>query len=263
MNLVIISAIFFYLTAVLTQLFAVYGAMRHARAWLLFLGGIAVCLHAVVLHAWIDLSVGQNITVINMMSLVSWLVALLVLVVASFRRIEILVTIVFPLAVFSILFALLFPGLYIVQTLSHPQTLFHILLSVLTFGVLCFAGLLALLLAAQEYVLRHKKVMPMVRRLPALTSMETLLFQVIGLGFILLNGVLFSSLYFYRSIILWQQSHWPKFVTVGLAWWVFAILLLGRHFRGWRGRKAIYYTLLGVGLLLCAYVLSGSSWSMA
>ena len=39
-----------------------------------------------------------------------------------------------------------------------------------------------------------------------------------------------------------------------LAWLTFAVLLLGRHRFGWRGRTAVRVLYAGAGLLLLAYV---------
>jgi ABC-type uncharacterized transport system permease subunit len=39
-----------------------------------------------------------------------------------------------------------------------------------------------------------------------------------------------------------------------LSWLVFGGLLLGRHFRGWRGRTALVWTITGFTLLLLAYL---------
>ena len=39
-----------------------------------------------------------------------------------------------------------------------------------------------------------------------------------------------------------------------LAWAVFAALLLGRHLRGWRGKRATRWLYTGAVLLLLAYV---------
>jgi ABC-type uncharacterized transport system permease subunit len=38
------------------------------------------------------------------------------------------------------------------------------------------------------------------------------------------------------------------------SWFTFAILLVGRYARGWRGRMALRFTLLGFVMLLLAYV---------
>jgi len=44
-----------------------------------------------------------------------------------------------------------------------------------------------------------------------------------------------------------------KTVLSVVAWLVFGSLLLGRRLRGWRGRKAITWTLSGFGILILAY----------
>jgi ABC-type uncharacterized transport system permease subunit len=38
------------------------------------------------------------------------------------------------------------------------------------------------------------------------------------------------------------------------SWLMFGALLIGRHFRGWRGRIALRWTLAGFVTLLLAYV---------
>jgi ABC-type uncharacterized transport system permease subunit len=49
-----------------------------------------------------------------------------------------------------------------------------------------------------------------------------------------------------------QFSHMVLFGM--LSWVVFAVLLLGRHFKGWRGRIAVRWTLSGFGFLILAYL---------
>ena len=44
-----------------------------------------------------------------------------------------------------------------------------------------------------------------------------------------------------------------KTCLVLIAWFIFALLLFGRKQWGWRGRRAIYWTLCGVILLAVIY----------
>lgn len=255
MDIIIISfiSIFVYFAASLLQGLAMGGYFRRAKPWVLLLGLIAVCLHGLLLHEWIDITAGQNLNFLNLFSLAAWLVSVLVLVVVMIKPVDAIVLFSFPVATISILLVLIFPQQLIVQTASQPDTLFHILLGVLTFCVMCLAGLLALLLAIQERLLRYKKLMVVVTRLPALESMETLLFQVISLGFVLLSVLVVTSVYFYHAILFQHAVMIQKTISMIAAWVVFAVLLVGRYLRGWRGGKAIYYTLAGVVLLLFAY----------
>lgn len=255
MDVLIVSilAIVSYVLAAISQSMSLVGQWRHAKFWMLFLGFIGICLHGLLLHQWIDMPTGQNLNIFNLFSLTVWLVAVLVIVMMLFRSIDVLAILVFPLAAISILLVLRFPEAAIIKTSASPDTLFHILLSIITFCVLCVAGLLAVLLAVQDSMVRNKRGVALVEKLPALESLERLLFQVNGLGFILLSVLMITSVYFYHGILFHSQTLFQKTLLAATAWIIFAVLLLGRFAFGWRGRKAIYGTLIGVLLLFLAY----------
>lgn len=253
MFFIAILDILFYLSASLFIGLNLIEKIPRGRYWLFLLGFLAVCLHGILLHEWIDIAAGQNLNVFNMLSLTAWLVSIFVLVMILIKSVEILSLFIFPASAISILLVLAFPRVYIVDTIASPDTLFHIILSIFTFCVLCLAGLLAILLAIQEWLLHQNRFTGLIRKLPPLESMETLLFQVITLGFILLSVVLITSVYFYHQLLFVHLIILQKTIIVIAAWIIFAILLIGRFRWGWRGKKAIYYTLLGVMLLIIAY----------
>jgi ABC-type uncharacterized transport system permease subunit len=87
-----------------------------------------------------------------------------------------------------------------------------------------------------------------------LLTLEAMLFQTIGVGFALLTLAVFSGVFFSEELFgtALQLSH--KVVFAILSWLVFGGLLLGRHFRGWRGRTALVWTITGFTLLLLAYL---------
>jgi len=85
-------------------------------------------------------------------------------------------------------------------------------------------------------------------------TLESLLFKLVGVGFVLLtltvgSGVFFSEALFGKAISL---SH--KTVFAIAAWLLFGVLLAGRMLWGWRGRRALRLTLAGFTCLLLAYV---------
>jgi ABC-type uncharacterized transport system permease subunit len=139
----------------------------------------------------------------------------------------------------------------------YPHIELHILLSIMTVGVLFIAGLLALLLALQERLLRTPSAAGVwLQKLPPVESMETYLFFVNRWGFILLTAVLVTSFYSYHAL-LWQHPLLlPKTILAVGVWVIFLILLLGRHWRGWRGAQAINTTLCGAVLLIMVYLAS-------
>ena len=81
--------------------------------------------------------------------------------------------------------------------------------------------------------------------------METLLFQMIGLGFIVVSVALLSGVFYIENIFDQRLVH--KTVLSVTAWIIFGVLLFGRWRFGWRGRTAIRWTISGFVLLMLAY----------
>jgi ABC-type uncharacterized transport system permease subunit len=127
----------------------------------------------------------------------------------------------------------------------------HILISILAFSVLNIAAIQALLLAIQNRQLRNRHPGGFVRALPPLETMERILFQMIGLGFLLQTLSLFSGYVFLEDMFAQRKAHHT--ILAVAAWAVFAILLIGRWKFGWRGRTAIRWTLGGFVALVLAY----------
>jgi len=131
----------------------------------------------------------------------------------------------------------------------------HILLSTLALILMSAAGLQAMLLAMQNYYLKHHAAPRLLNKLPPLQSMEKFLFVLIFLGFFALSVVIVLSLIAFHPID--SASLRDKTALSFIAWAVFAILLLGRSYFGWRGPLAIRWTLIGVFLLLIIYCGTG------
>jgi ABC-type uncharacterized transport system permease subunit len=127
----------------------------------------------------------------------------------------------------------------------------HILISIITYGVLGLAALQATLLYFQNTMLRSKHSGGVLRFFPPLQTMDTLLFQIIWLGFLLLSASLASAWFLINETVVYTQIH--KVIFSFLAWSLFATLLYGHYRSGWRGLTAVRWTLSGVLLLIVAY----------
>jgi ABC-type uncharacterized transport system permease subunit len=106
-------------------------------------------------------------------------------------------------------------------------------------------------LAAQDRLLHGHRPNRVVQALPPLQTMEHLLFILILLGFFILSLSLLSGLLFVDDLMAQHLAH--KTVLSITAWAMFGVLLWGRWRRGWRGRKAIRWTLASYALLILAY----------
>jgi ABC-type uncharacterized transport system permease subunit len=209
---------------------------------------IAALLHSYLLYQWIDMSQGQNLAFFNVLSQVVWLSVVLLLVLLIFKPMANLGAVLFPLSAVTILLDVFFPGYHVLYTGTHSMELLHILLAFLAMSVLCIAVVQALLLTLQEYLLKRKRFFILAQALPSLETMEHLLVQMLSLGFLLLTLVLLTAVAFFNQVfsaVMWQHT-----LLALLGWLVFAVLLWGYAWLGWRGQAFIRSTLVGSGIWL-------------
>lgn len=208
---------------------------------------------AVLIHAGILLGIHRGAVDLHFfaaLSLVACVVSALTLLVNMTRPVAALGVIVFPLT------ALLLAADSYLAPATAPLALdwqikLHVTVALLAFSVLSIAAVLAILLAIQERALRHRQFGPWLRALPPLTLTETLLFRLIGAGFLLLTLTLLTGALFVGDLFGQHLIH--KTVLSIIAWLVFGALLFGRWRYGWRGRSAVNLTLIGMGVLLLAF----------
>lgn len=127
----------------------------------------------------------------------------------------------------------------------------HAWLALLAYATLAVAALLAVMLWAQERALRRREFHAWLRALPPLTELEELLFRTISVGFLLLTTTLLTGVLFVENLFAQHLVH--KTVLSVLSWLAFGALLFGRWRYGWRGNKAVRWTLTAMALLLLSF----------
>lgn len=221
------------------------------RAPLLGLGFVAVVLHALELYHGLHTGAGINLDFFNAASLVAWMISTLLLISALSKPVENLGILVFPVAAFALILDLRFPGQRLLGDDADWALRLHVITSMLAYSLLTLATVQALLLAIQDTHLRRHHPGGFIRTLPPLQTMESLLFEMIGVGFLLLSVSLISGFVYLEDMFAQHVVH--KTALSILAWIAFAVLLWGRFRFGWRGRTAIRWTLLGFAVLMVAY----------
>jgi ABC-type uncharacterized transport system permease subunit len=224
--------------------------LEHRNAGLV-LGVIAIMCHGAYLYLSLFTGSGINLGVFNAASLVAWLVVVLMTIMAFGNSLEHLAGLLLPLAALSLGAELLFTSHRIIPESAPLALQAHVLLSVLAYSLLTIGTILALALAFEHRQLRSRRPLWVMRLLPPMQVLESLLFHILTIGFFFLSLSLLSGLMFLKDIFAQHLLH--KTVLSILAWLVFGVLLLGRWHYGWRGRKAIRWTLWGSGVLLLAY----------
>ena len=127
----------------------------------------------------------------------------------------------------------------------------HVLIALLSYGLLTVGAIVALFALVQERRLRAVRISPVNHLFAPLETTEKLLFGVAGVGFAGLTLAIASGSLFVNDLMEQHLAH--KFGLSLLAWLVFSILLAGRFFRGWRGKRAIKLYLGGFAVLCLAY----------
>jgi ABC-type uncharacterized transport system permease subunit len=248
MPVILISATFYLLAAglVVRRLLVDQGA--RAGFWLLTAVS-AVALHA--LYHYLDWRHGGQVDLhfFAALSLVGLGMSALTTVYAAAGRMGALGVVVYPIAAAALLG---FAASDAPATRGLDWRLeLHAWFALLAYATLAVAAVLAIMLRLQERALRRHQWRGWLRVLPPLTELETLLFRSIAVGFVLLTATLLTGVLFVDDFFAQHLIH--KSVLSVLSWLVFGALLYGRWRHGWRGIRAVRWTLSAMALLVLAF----------
>ena len=215
---------------------------------------VPLALHGYLLIQDMFANGGFNLSMTNALSLIVWLTLLVYWLARFFYPIGGLQALVLPLAAVAVLLPEIFPSAHQLENTSLFAFKAHIAAAMLAYSLFTIAMLHAVLISQVEKRLHHANLPRVLQSLPPLLTMETLLFRMVAIGFVLLTLTLVSGGVFSEEIFgkAWQFNHKVLFGFV--SWGVFAVLLWGHYFYGWRGRVAVRWTVSGFMFLLLAYL---------
>ncbi len=239
-------------------------AARRLPALALSLGW---CLHALLLAqdigGWGSAQPGARLGFGPVLSLTVWLVLAVHTVESRFVPLPAVRRVLAGLGAAVVLLGWAFPGEW--RAVPNAWAPLHWLLGVASYALFGAAVLHACLLDAAERRLRARVAGPaqadvaLAMQAAAgpqagpmglpLLRLERLTFKFVEAGFAVLTLALALGV---ATAQHWRWDHKAVFSLLG--WGVFAALLLGRQWRGWRGRRATRWLYLGAALLLLAYV---------
>jgi ABC-type uncharacterized transport system permease subunit len=221
------------------------------RRWVTLLPAmIAVLVHASALNELINLPQGLNLGFFAAFSLIAWLISIQIIISSFYRRIESLGVVIFPISGIASLAASQHFSDHLITTSDHAIQ-GHIMISVIAYSLITLGAFQAGLLAYQDRSIKQHHPGGFIRFLPPLHDMETLLFQFLGFGFICLSASLLSGFVYLEDIFAQHLVH--KTALSIVAWIILGVLLFGRVKFGWRGIKAIRWTLTSFAFLMLAF----------
>ena len=226
---------------------------------------IALVLHGLGLH---DLIIADQQLQLNWaiaMSAAVWLGIVVFWVESLVLPADGLLLLLLPAGAFTALLAALFPTAQIVAHAAEPAVRIHLLIALCAYGLVTIAALQAILMATLDRRLHHPResiaerspirlaIGRMLDAQPPLLAQERLLFRVVWVAFVALGLAVVTG----SMIALDLMGKWLPFdhktIFTLLSWVTFGALLVGRHFRGWRGRIALRYTLVGFAFIVLSY----------
>jgi ABC-type uncharacterized transport system permease subunit len=213
-----------------------------------------LALHAVLLGSSLFEPDGLHLGLANALSAILWLTVLIYWLGSFFYRLDGLQALVLPLAAVAMLLPAVMPSGRALPNTDVVAFKFHLLIAMLAYSLFTIASLHVLLMALLERRLHDGAVTQLSQRLPPLLTMEALLFRIISAGFLLLTLTLVSGVVFSEELFGKAATFSHKTVFGIVSWCIFAALLGGRFFYGWRGRVAVRWTLAGFFALVLAYI---------
>ena len=253
MPLTVISGLFavvFYLLGLIFQGQNITGR-KNNRNQVLVVGFMAILAHGVSAMGVIRTEGGYHFGIPEISTLITFAISLLILISSLRKPLDNLLLGLFPLAIVTIVVSLTVSSRFPPTTMGVGLAA-HVLLSVIAYSLMTIAAMQAGFLAFQNYQLKHHHAGGLISKFPPLQDMETLLFELLWVGEVILTLGIVAGFLFVDD--LWAQAGMihKTFFSI-LAWVVFAALLWGRHQIGWRGRTAIRFTLTGFIFLLLGF----------
>ncbi len=234
---------------------------------------VPVALHTVLLYQSLFLAPELRFGFGQALSITLWLAVLIYWIQSLFVNLEGMQPIVLGAAAVCVLLPGIFPGFVAPKEASGVAFRAHLVLAMLAYSLFTIGAMHALLMALVERRLHRDRLFggrrdyadertmagvgPLegpLATLPPLLTLERLLFRILTLGFVLLTltlvtGAIYSEEVFGRALRL---NHKTLFAILSCV--IFGLLLAGRWRYGWRGRRALRWTLAGFVMLLLAYV---------
>ncbi len=246
-----IIAIFFYLGAagyITSRLHKQQGPNIKIIA---VLAAISLLTHLATLSNEIFIAPGQNMSMLNVASLLTWVIAISMSLASYTMSSAILLPVVYSSAALALLAGLLIPTTHIVHFELRPNLIIHITLALLAYGCLVIALLYALQTSYINARLKQKQASLLHSSLPPLMQVETILFKLLATGTLLLTLSLISGFVFLDNMFDKEQAH--KTVLSIVAWGIFCLTLFGHYRLGWRRKTLVSMTIAGTAILTLAY----------
>lgn len=216
---------------------------------------VALVLHGMLVYSGLLTDRGLNLGVSISVSLIVWLtVAIYWLASLAVPGLASIQGLWAPVALAAVILQAVLPANHLVDYGGDPLFTLHFAIAMLAYSLFIVATMHALVMLAEQKWLHRGVMPPFLSSLPPLLEMESLLFRILFAAFVLLTLTVVSGIFFSEQLFKRPFQYTHKTVFGLLSWVIFGWLLAGRYFYGWRGRRAVWWTLGGFVALLLSYI---------
>jgi ABC-type uncharacterized transport system permease subunit len=211
---------------------------------------VGVVIHAVAI-ADLAMAIG-HIPIDNYYQTLSFCALLSAIVFVALERRYRLASV--SIGLFPLIFAMTLAGA-LEQPVASPASegmrniwlIIHILLVLIGYAALLFTALTAGAYLVQERRLKTKQSSALLERLPPLGTLDRMLSQSLGLGFVFLTlGLIIAILWaFLNAETSWISD--PRITISIFTWLLLLLMMFMRASAGWRGRKVAVMSLVVLG----------------
>ncbi len=213
---------------------------------------LGLLLHLFSLDALVFTATGQNFSLLNVISLVCWLITAAATLTALRTPTVLLLPVVYGFAALIQLAVLLIPQSIQLQHFEqNASLLLHIMLAFIAYAVLVMATLYSFQVGYISHKLKQKNFSAVSGYMPPLVQAEQLQFRLLLAGTFLLGLALLVGVFFTDGWL--SKAYLHKNILSTAAFVVFTVLCWGHARLGWRGRTAITLTTIGCFLLTLGY----------
>lgn len=247
--------LYFAATGLLLQNLFLRQSISANRKWVILgISAIAVIIHGILLQQNLWQANGLNLSFSNASALVSFAVTI-IFILATFRTsLENIGIVILPIAAITIFMQWFWPGQHLLSPATSAYQDLHIIISLLAYSLLCLASAQALMLILQEHQLHTRQPGRFINVLPPVETMEYLMAQMIGVGFLMLTMTVITGVFFSKAIFGQPLKFNHHILLSTMGWLVFGSYLIARWRYGLRGRKAAIWVLIGCALLALGFL---------
>lgn len=211
----------------------------------------ALVLHGAATYLQVNTEDGVYLGFFTAASLITLLMILFLVLASAHLPVQNLLMLALPLGTVAVIASLVGESAFEARASLGPALAAHIAFSLFAYSILFMAACQSVLLTYQEHALKSRGSIRVLRLLPPLETMEALLFTLLWTGILTLTVAIATGFVFLEDMFAQHVVHHT--VLAMASWVLYAVLLAGRRFFGWRSTTATAWTLIAFSLLVLGY----------